>query len=172
MKTSKWKAYAFWILLSVAVGALSGWLTREGTRLFSETAAQPPLSPPMWVFPVVWGGLYLLMGISGARVSLTPQSEDRSRGLNLFVLQLVVNFFWSLIFFNAQAYGFAVLWLDMEHTAIDVEAVLNTLARKFGGEWKMLLRFILRSPPNRFRPRPRNRDRRSGRTYAPFPRRR
>ena len=111
MKTSKWKAYAFWILLSVAVGALSGWLTREGTRLFSETAAQPPLSPPMWVFPVVWGGLYLLMGISAARVSLTPQSEDRSRGLNLFVLQLVVNFFWSLIFFNAQAYGFALLWL-------------------------------------------------------------
>lgn len=111
MKTSKWKAYAFWILLSEAVGALSGWLTREGTKLFSETAAQPPLSPPMWVFPVVWGILYLLMGISAARVSLTPQSEDRSRGLNLFALQLVVNFFWSLIFFNARAYGFALLWL-------------------------------------------------------------
>ena len=111
MKTSKWKAYAFWILLSIAVGALSGWLTREGTRLFSETAAQPPLSPPMWVFPVVWGLLFLLMGVSAARVSLTLQSEDRSRGLNLFVLQLVVNFFWSLIFFNAQAYGFALLWL-------------------------------------------------------------
>ena len=111
MKTSKWKIYAFWILLSEAVGALSGWLTREGTKLFSETAAQPPLSPPMWVFPVVWGILYLLMGISAARVSLTPPSDERSRGLNLFVLQLVVNFFWSLIFFNAQAYGFALLWL-------------------------------------------------------------
>ena len=111
MKTSKWKAYAFWILLSEAVGALSGWLTREGPKLFSETAAQPPLSPPLWVFPVVWGILYLLMGISAARVSLTPPSDERSRGLNLFVLQLVVNFFWSLIFFNAQAYGFALLWL-------------------------------------------------------------
>lgn len=111
MKTSKWKIYAFWILLSEGVGALSGWLTGEGTRLFSETAAQPPLSPPMWVFPVVWGLLYLLMGISAARVSLTPPSDERSRGLNLFVLQLVVNFFWSLIFFNAQAYGFALLWL-------------------------------------------------------------
>ena len=45
MKTSKWKAYAFWILLSEAVGALSGWLTREGTKLFSETAAQPSRLP-------------------------------------------------------------------------------------------------------------------------------
>ena len=31
--------------------------------------------------------------------------------MNLFVIQLVMNFFWSLIFFNAQAYGFALVWL-------------------------------------------------------------
>jgi tryptophan-rich sensory protein len=42
---------------------------------------------------------------------LAPSSSDRSNGLNLFIAQLVVNFFWSLIFFNAQAYGFAFLWL-------------------------------------------------------------
>ena len=93
------------------MGALSGWLTREGTQLFSETVAKPPLTPPSLVFPIVWGILYALMGIGAARVSLTDPSEDRSRGLNLFVAQLIVNFFWSLIFFNAQAYGFAFFWL-------------------------------------------------------------
>ncbi len=93
------------------MGALSGWLTREGTQLFSETVAKPPLTPPSLVFPIVWGILYALMGIGAARVSLTEPSEDRSRGLNLFVAQLIVNFFWSLIFFNAQAYGFAFFWL-------------------------------------------------------------
>ena len=51
------------------------------------------------------------MGIGAAQVSLTPSSPERSRSLNLVVIQLVVNFFWSLIFFNAQAYGFAFLWL-------------------------------------------------------------
>lgn len=106
-----WKTYALWILLAEAVGALSGWLTREGTKIFSQTAVQPPLSPPMIVFPIVWGILYALMGISAARVSLTEPSPARSLGLNLFVAQLVVNFFWSLIFFNAGAYGFAFLWL-------------------------------------------------------------
>ena len=93
------------------MGALSGWLTREGTQLFSETVVKPPLTPPSLVFPIVWGILYALMGIGAARVSLTEPSEDRSRGLNLFVAQLIVNFFWSLIFFNAQAYGFAFFWL-------------------------------------------------------------
>lgn len=111
MKTNNRKTYLFWILLAEGAGALSGWLSREGSRTFSEAAAQPPLSPPAILFPIVWGILYLLMGIGAARVSLTVPSGDRSRSLNLFVLQLVVNFFWSLIFFNAQAYGFALVWL-------------------------------------------------------------
>ena len=111
MKSGKWKTYAFWIVLSEAAGALSGWLSREGTAVFSETAVQPPLSPPAILFPIVWTVLYLLMGIGAARVSQTVPSSERSKGLNLFVFQLVVNFFWSLIFFNAQAYGFAFLWL-------------------------------------------------------------
>ena len=111
MKSETWKTYTFWILLAEAVGALSGWLSREGTRVFSETAVQPPLSPPAIFFPIVWTVLYLLMGIGAARVSLTAPSPDRSRGLNLFIVQLAVNFFWSLIFFNARAYGFALIWL-------------------------------------------------------------
>lgn len=111
MKKQTWKTCALWIFFAEAVGALSGFLTRDGTKIFNETASQPPLSPPAIVFPIVWAILYALMGIGAARVSLTPPSADRSRGLNLFVAQLVVNFFWSLIFFNAGAYGFAFLWL-------------------------------------------------------------
>ncbi len=100
-----------WILLSEAVGGLSGWLTREGTKRYTATAVKPPLSPPELVFPIVWGILFALMGISAARVSMTPPSRERSRGLNLFILQLAVNFCWSLIFFNIQAFGFAFFWL-------------------------------------------------------------
>ena len=106
-----WKTYAFWILLSVGIGALSGFLSREGAGMFSETVNQPPLSPPAWLFPVVWSILYVLMGISGARISLAPDSPQKKQGLNLYIIQLVLNFFWSLIFFNLQAYGLAFLWL-------------------------------------------------------------
>lgn len=111
MIKQNWKTYAFWILLAEGTGALSGWLSREGMRLYEQTVTQPPLSPPMFLFPIVWGILYALMGISAARISLAPPSQDRSRGLNLFIAQLIVNFFWSPIFFNAQAFGFALLWL-------------------------------------------------------------
>ena len=111
MKKKTWKVYTFWILLAEGVGALSGWLSRNGMKAYETAITQPPLSPPAWIFPIVWGILYALMGIGAARVWLTPRDIHRSRSLNLFIVQLIVNFFWSLIFFNAQAFGFALLWL-------------------------------------------------------------
>ena len=106
-----WKTYAFRILLAEAVGGLSGWLTRDGIRIYQSTVAQPPLSPPPLVFPIVWSILFALMGIGTARISLAPPSGRRTRALAVFLLQLLFNFFWSIIFFNLQAFGFAFWWL-------------------------------------------------------------
>ena len=111
MKKTPWRTYAFWIILTEAVGFLSGWLSRDGTALYSETIVQPALAPPAIVFPIVWTILYALMGIGMARVSLQPKTRERDRAMNLYIAQLVVNFFWSLFFFNAQAFGFSFLWL-------------------------------------------------------------
>jgi len=102
------KSYAAWVLLTEAIGALSGWLSRDGIRGFSETAVQPSFSPPAIVFPLVWILLYGLMGISAARIAAEP---NRGKALNVFFAQLIVNFFWSPLFFSAQAYGFAFFWL-------------------------------------------------------------
>lgn len=103
--------YIFWILTAAGVGFLSGILSRTGIDAFSRDALQPPMSPPSFLFPVVWTILYTLMGISAARVYLASGENQNRNGLNLYVLQLIINFFWSPIFFNAGAYGFAFLWL-------------------------------------------------------------
>lgn len=107
----KWKVYGWWIVFTEAVGGLSGLLTREGTKVYNETVAQPTLSPPPIVFPIVWGILFALLGIGAARVYLSLPSAMRTRGLLLFLAQLVFNFFWSIIFFNLQSFGFALVWL-------------------------------------------------------------
>lgn len=111
MKTRKWTVYAAWIILAEAVGGLSGWLTREGAKSYSESIVQPPLSPPGIVFPIVWGLLFLLMGIGAARIWLAPASRERTRGIVLFLIQLAFNFFWSILFFNLRMYGAALVWL-------------------------------------------------------------
>ena len=111
MKQHVWKTYAFWILFSEAVGFLSGWLSREGTQIYNATIAKPSFAPPGILFPIVWTILYALMGIGAARIYLSPSSRDRSRSLLLFVVQLFFNFFWSIIFFNLQAFALAFIWL-------------------------------------------------------------
>lgn len=111
MNMKKWKPYLISALIALAVGGLSALLSKAGMEIYNEEAVKPVLSPPMWLFPVVWSILYALMGTSAARVWMQEPGQARSRGLNLYVAQLIVNFFWSLLFFNAQAYGFAALWL-------------------------------------------------------------
>lgn len=111
MKKHAWKSYVFWIILAELVGGLSGWLTRESTEIYRAAITKPPLSPPGVVFPIVWVILFALMGVGGARICLAPASAVRSRSLLIFLAQLAVNFFWSIIFFNLQAFGFAFLWL-------------------------------------------------------------
>lgn len=111
MKHHTWKIYAAWILLAEAVGGLSGWMTRDGAKAYSESIIQPPLSPPALVFPIVWGILFALMGIGAARIYLAPPSRERTNSLRIFLLQLAFNFFWSILFFNLQAFGAALVWL-------------------------------------------------------------
>ena len=115
MKLQFWKAYLFWILLAEGVGALSGYLTRDGVARYEAMVQKPPLTPPAWVFPVVWGILFALMGIGAARVYLTPASDARSRGLKLFFIQLGVNFLWSIFFFNGRMYLFSFLFRILCH---------------------------------------------------------
>ncbi len=111
MKQINWKPYVIFIAIAEAVGALSGFLSMEGSRSFSETVLQPPLSPPAILFHIVWTILYALMGISAARVWLAEPGSERSQGLNLWIAQLAVNFFWSLIFFNDRNFAFSLVWL-------------------------------------------------------------
>lgn len=51
------------------------------------------------------------MAIAATRIWLSPPSDLRTRGLVLYAVQLAFNFFWSILFFNLQAFGFALLWL-------------------------------------------------------------
>ena len=111
MNLKKWKPYIISAGIALMVGALSGLLSMKGMKIYEAAVSKPALTPPGWVFSVVWTALYALMGISAVKVWLTPETAARSKGLNLYVAQLIVNFFWSLIFFNLQAFGFAAIWL-------------------------------------------------------------
>ena len=104
--------YVISVAIALGVGGLSAFFTRNNMTVY-ENINQPPLAPPMILFPIVWSILFILMGI-GSAIVYQKQGENRAESTSalwIYGMQLVVNFFWSIIFFNMQAYLFAFIWL-------------------------------------------------------------
>lgn len=123
------KAYVFFIILCEAVGLISGLISMMGMSQFGEVN-QSELTPPGILFPIVWTILYALMGIGAARVYLSEESLEQIKGLIVFFLQLAVNFFWSIIFFNLQAFQLAFWWLLLLWVLIIIMIVLFRMSDK------------------------------------------
>ncbi len=113
------KTYVISVLIALAVGGLAALLTGDNMMLYAEIIT-PPLAPPAVLFPIVWTILYVLMGIGAARVYLNRDKHGKkvADALSVYVVQLVVNFFWSIIFFNMRAFLSAFLWLVLLWIAV------------------------------------------------------
>ncbi|HIW22291.1 MAG: TspO/MBR family protein [Acutalibacter sp.] len=105
----KLKPLAVSLFIALGTGGLSALLTQGAMERYRELE-QPPLSPPGWVFPVVWSALFVLMGIAAYLVWMRD-STGRNGALALYGLQLALNFCWTLIFFNLQNHALAFFWL-------------------------------------------------------------
>ena len=110
-KTPHALVYAVAIGATLAVGAVSGFVSMDGMKEFAKLE-QPPLSPPGWLFPVVWTILYTLMGIGAARVYIADTIETKP-ALMIYATQLIVNALWTPIFFALELRLVAFVWLLM-----------------------------------------------------------
>ena len=110
-KNIKWKQLLPALMLPLALGGLSAWLNR-GAMADYAVLNKPPLSPPGWLFPVVWTLLFLLMGLAAYLVAVSPVSGSRrERALRLYLVQLGFCFFWGSLFFGLGARFAAFVWL-------------------------------------------------------------
>lgn len=132
MNKSKTKTYAISIAITLVIGGISALLTNMGMDSY-RAAEKPALTPPEIVFPIVWTILFVLMGISAARVWLTPDSKEKVQGLRLYILQLAFNFAWSILFFNFQAYGLSFIWLIILWLLILLMIIAFTRSDKAAG---------------------------------------
>ena len=129
------------IAIPVVVGAISGFLIQNNVFIY-DVLIKPPASLPANLFSVVWGILYLLMGISLYLFVTSGADKDRiNDGVTVFAFQLLLNFFWSIVFFNMRAFlaAFILLVALFVFVAITVSIFYNT--RKSSGI--LLLPYLL-----------------------------
>ena len=96
------------ILIPLAAGSLSALLSGNSAAYLALN--KPPLSPPSFLFPIVWTILYILMGIS-SYIIYESETPEKNKALRLYFIQLFFNFLWSIFFFGFSMYLFAFLWL-------------------------------------------------------------
>jgi translocator protein len=105
------------LFVPLAVGGFAGWLTVPEIAGWYAGLNKPSFNPPNYLFGPVWTSLYAMMGIAFFLVwKADADAGLKKTAMILFVVQLVLNFFWSLIFFNAHQVGWAlveiiVMWL-------------------------------------------------------------
>ena len=69
----------------------------------------PPLSPPSYLFPIVWSILYLLIGTS--YYIYRKNNNDDPLTIRLYYIQLILNCLWSIIYFTLKLRTLAVIWI-------------------------------------------------------------
>lgn len=102
---------------SLGAGFVGSLFTMSQVDLWYATLVRPELAPPNWVFGPVWTTLYVLMGVAAFLVWRRGIHRKGARfALTVFVLQLIVNAAWSIVFFGMEAVGgalivIALLWV-------------------------------------------------------------
>lgn len=125
------------LLISLGTGVIAGFLTSGSMEKYQEMY-RPPLSPPGWVFPIVWLILYTLMGIAAYRIYMkNPKAES----LKLYLIQLAVNFLWPIIFFNLGWQLFAAAWILLLWYLVFV--LIKEFARIDRGAAKLLIPYLI-----------------------------
>lgn len=103
--------FVYSLFIPVMVGIISAAISSRGMEIY-KVMEKPPLSPPAWVFSVVWTILYLVMGLSSYLIiEARTDVKSKAAALMFYGIQLFMNFMWSILFFNLGMYMFSFIWL-------------------------------------------------------------
>ena len=131
------KTLAASIAVPLAVGGLAALLSGGGAEAYGALN-RPTLSPPAWLFPIVWTALYILMGVAAYLIAVSDADRPQKRtAFILYAVQLFFNFLWPIAFFNFGAYWFAFVWILLLFALIFATAVLFYRIKPAAG-WLLL----------------------------------
>ncbi len=124
----------FTVPLVLLLGTVSGRIANSGYgNAWFDALRKPAIMPPGWMFGAAWTILYILLGLALALILHARGARGRGPALTLFVLQLLLNYAWSPIFFAYHEVG-AAFWTILAMIAISaVTAFLFWRIRRSAG---------------------------------------
>ncbi len=89
------------IIICELVGIVSALFSKVVGNVWFASIVKPSWNPPGYLFGPVWTTLYLLMGISIWIIWISNNNQlQKQKAFSIFIVQLLFNFCWSIIFFR------------------------------------------------------------------------
>ncbi|WP_392538614.1 TspO/MBR family protein [Legionella sp. 227] len=118
-----------WILLFEVIGFFLGLLTQENIHSWYEGLHKSILTPPGWVFSLVWSILYAFLAVVGFTLWQNRHQPQNKTVLRLYLIQLMMNWIWTPLFFQLHWLGFSFLWIVVM-VALNAAIILITMKNK------------------------------------------
>ncbi len=104
------------LVFIIGIGSLGGIFTITEIPNWYAGLNKPSFNPPNWLFGPVWTLLYTLMAISFYLIWKQVDSQQKKLAILFFMVQFILNFCWSMIFFKYHLIGWAlveilVMWI-------------------------------------------------------------
>ena len=106
MPKNKYLSLFLILLITFTASAIGGFTTTYFKEPWYSEIILPDFNPPSWVFAPVWTTLYIMMSV--AIWKIWKNSFDL-KILKLYLIHLIFNGSWSIIFFGFHQIGLALI---------------------------------------------------------------
>ena len=126
-----------WIVVIQLLAGASSLYSQPG--VWYDTLVRSPLTPPGFVFGLVWPLLYLLLAYYGWH--LWEQSTTSIAEKRVYLLQMMINLLWSSVFFALQQVSLALLMIAIM-ILMTIYLILKGFQSAYSA-WVVLIPYLL-----------------------------
>jgi tryptophan-rich sensory protein len=103
-KTKKinWKILIICLVIVYSVAFIGSLFTSQSTSSEWYQQNKPSLTPPNWIFPIVWNILFFLIGLSLYFAWINSKKTDKQKVAIVFGINFILNIFWSVLYFGLR----------------------------------------------------------------------
>jgi benzodiazapine receptor len=107
------------LVITLSIAGVASYFTVPQIPVWYAYLQKPSFNPPNWLFGPVWTTLYVMIAIAAYLVwKKRSQSIEYANAKYVYILQLLLNFSWSIIFFGmhqilAALIVIGLLWLTI-----------------------------------------------------------
>lgn len=102
MTWSKYKSLIFFVIITFSTSFIGRLVTQTNKEPWYSGLCKSSITPPGWIFGIVWPVLYLLMAIA-VWMAYTNKPKNKETILKLYFAQLLLNASWTPVFFGMHS---------------------------------------------------------------------